>query len=184
MKFDRTEINDVIVVELDVFQDPRGYFMELYHAEKYREGGILAPFVQDNQSLSLRGTLRGLHAQKDHPQGKLVRAVEGTIFDVAVDVRRGSPSFGRWVGLELDAATPRQLYIPVGFIHGFCVLSETAVVEYKCTDVYCPGDELGVRWDDPDIGIEWPLEAPLLSEKDAVLPALADIRDGLPIYEE
>ena len=183
MKFTQTDLPGVIVVELEVFRDSRGFFVESFHAEKFATGGIDATFVQDNHSRSRRGTLRGLHAQKDYPQGKLVRATRGVVFDVAVDVREGSPTFGRWVGYELSEENFRLLYIPVGFVHGFCVLSETADVEYKCTDFYRPGDELGVAWNDPEIGIDWPVEQPLLSENDAANPALAALRGQLPRYE-
>ena len=183
MKFTQTDLPGVIVVELEVFRDSRGFFVESFHAEKFATGGIDATFVQDNHSRSRRGTLRGLHAQKDYPQGKLVRATRGVVFDVAVDVREGSPTFGRWVGYELSEENFRLLYIPVGFVHGFCVLSETADVEYKCTDFYRPGDELGGAWNDPEIGIDWPVEQPLLSENDAANPALAARRGRLPRYE-
>ena len=183
MKFTQTDLPGVIVVELEVFRDSRGFFVESFHAEKFATGGIDATFVQDNHSRSRRGTLRGLHAQKDYPQGKLVRATRGVVFDVAVDVREGSPTFGRWVGYELSEENFRLLYIPVGFVHGFCVLSETADVEYKCTDFYRPGDELGVAWNDPEIGIDWPVEQPLLSENDVANPALAALRGQLPRYE-
>ncbi len=182
MNFERTKIEGVILVKPDVFRDPRGFFMETYHAKKYADGSIPLSFVQDNQSLSRRGTLRGLHAQREHPQGKLVRAIEGTIFDVAVDVRRGSPTFGKWVGHEISSENHRQLYTPPGFVHGFCVLSEKAQVEYKCTDFYDPNDEFGIIWNDPEIAIEWPLDNPVLSEKDAVNPRLSDVMERLPEY--
>lgn len=182
MKFTRAEIPDVIVVEPDVFRDARGFFLETYHAGKYREGGIPGTFVQDNHSRSSKGTLRGLHAQKTRPQGKLVRAVEGEIFDVAADIRRGSPTFGKWVGVRLSAENFKQIYVPPDFAHGFCVLSETAQVEYKCTELYHPADEYGLIWNDPDLAIEWPTAEPLLSKKDSAYPALAEIRDRLPEY--
>ena len=149
--------------------------METYHLEKYRAGGIPGPFVQDNHSRSLRGTLRGLHAQRRRPQGKLVRAVDGEMFDVAVDIRRDSPTFGRWVGARLSGENFQQLYVPPGFAHGFCVLSEVVNVEYKCTDFYDPADEIGLAWNDPDVGIEWPIRAPFISAKDRGLPALKDL---------
>lgn len=179
MEFRRTEIPDVILVIPDVHGDDRGFFLETYHFEKYAEGGIPERFVQDNHSKSKKGTLRGLHAQHKQPQGKLVRAVEGEIFDVAVDIRPDSPTFGRWVGEMLTAANFRQLYVPPGFVHGFCVLSESAQVEYKCTDLYAPNDELSVIWNDPDVGIDWPISDPLLSAKDAAAPRLAEIKDSL-----
>lgn len=180
MNFLPTEIPDVIVVEPDVYRDARGFFLESYHAGKYREGGIAAEFVQDNHSSSRRGTLRGLHAQRVAAQGKLVRAVEGTIWDVAVDVRLGSPTFGRWVGIELSAESCRQVWVPPGFLHGFCVLSATAQVEYKVTTFYDAADELGVAWDDPELAIAWPVREPVLSRKDAALPRLEDVRHLLP----
>lgn len=171
-----TALPGVLVVEPRVFGDARGFFLERYHAERYAEAGIPAAFVQDNHSRSVRGTLRGLHFQRSHPQGKLVEAVRGRIWDVAVDVRPGSPTFGQWEGVTLTEDSHRQLWVPPGFAHGFCVLSAEADVLYKCTDVYRPDDEGGVRWDDPDLGIEWPLDAaPLLSAKDRALPLLADL---------
>lgn len=183
MKFTPTAIPDVVLIEPDVHQDARGFFLESYHQRKYSEGGIPGPFVQDNHSHSLRGTLRGLHAQKQRPQGKLVRAVLGEMFDVAVDVRRGSPFFGKWVGETLSATNFRQLYIPPGFVHGFCVLSERLEVEYKCTDFYTPGDEMTVAWNDPALGIAWPVRDPILSAKDAAAPRLEELLDQLPVYE-
>lgn len=174
LKFLPTELPGVLVVEPDVFRDPRGFFLETFHAERYREAGIPYEFVQDNQSRSARGTLRGLHAQRRRPQGKLVRAVHGEIFDVAVDIRPRSPTFGKWVGTRLSAENFRQLFVPPGFAHGFCVLSEIADVEYKCTDFYDRSDEIGARWD--SAGIEWPVKDPLLSARDAALPTLAELR--------
>jgi len=176
MKFQETELPGVIVVEPDVFRDARGFFLETFHAQKYAEAGIREAFVQDNHSRSVKGTLRGLHAQRKNPQGKLVRAVRGEIFDVAVDIRQGSKTYGRWVGVHLSEDTFRQLYVPPGYAHGFCVLSETAEVEYKCTTLYDRTDELGLIWNDPEVGIRWPIEAPLLSAKDAVLPTLANLK--------
>ena len=176
MRFRPTELPDVILVEPDVHRDQRGFFLETYHARKYAEGGVPGPFVQDNHSRSVQGTLRGLHAQREHPQGKLVRAVEGEMFDVAVDIRPSSPTFGRWVGVRLSGENFRQLYIPPGFAHGFCVLSEVVHVEYKCTDFYRPEDEIGIAWDDPEIGITWPLSEPVISAKDRALPRLRDLR--------
>ena len=183
MKFHATAIPDVVRVEPSVFRDDRGYFLETYHDGKFADCGIHDAFVQDNQSRSSRGTLRGLHAQEKHPQGKLVRAVEGEIFDVAVDVRRGSPTFGHWVGATLTAENFHQLWVPPGFLHGFLVLSETAIVAYKCTERYAPGDELGVIWNDPELAIDWPLDTPLLSTKDAAAPTLAAIGDRLPTWD-
>lgn len=182
MKIQATALDGVLLVEPNVFSDERGFFLETYHAEKYRAQGLEARFVQDNHSKSRRGILRGLHAQRSKPQGKLIRAIEGEIFDVAVDVRRGSPTFGQWVGEILSADNFRQLYIPPDFMHGFCVLSETAQVEYKCTDFYDAKDELGLIWNDPDISIAWPIDDPILSDKDRNAPRLADILEDLPRY--
>jgi dTDP-4-dehydrorhamnose 3,5-epimerase len=183
LRFVETELPGVLRVEPRVHQDHRGFFLETYHREKYALGGIDGVFVQDNHSRSARGILRGLHAQGRRPQGKLVRCVEGAIFDVAVDIRRGSPTFARWVGAELTAENFHQLWVPPGFAHGFCVLSEAAQVEYKCTELYDAGDELAIRWDDPEIGIAWPVAEPVLSEKDAAAPRLAEI-ERLPIYPD
>ncbi len=180
MKFIPTQIPDVMIVEPDIFRDDRGHFFEAYHAEKYAVGGIDQPFVQDNQSHSIRGTLRGLHAQRLQPQGKLVRALSGEIFDVAVDIRPSSVTFGRWVGAILSAENRHQLWVPAGFAHGFVVLTDTADVLYKCTTLYRRDDEIAIRWNDPEIGIDWPLlSPPLLSPKDAAAPRLAEIRDQL-----
>lgn len=183
MKFIPMEVPEVVLIEPDVHQDARGFFLESYHQKKYAEGGIRGPFVQDNHSQSVRGTLRGLHAQRKFPQGKLVRAVMGEMFDVAVDVRRGSPTFGKWVGVVLSAENFRQLYIPPGFVHGFCVLSEHVEVEYKCTDFYTPGDEMTVAWNDPALAIAWPVREPILSKKDAAAPRLAEVMALLPVYD-
>lgn len=176
-----TELPGVLIVEPRVFGDHRGFFLETYSAARYREAGIPAPFVQDNHSRSRRGVLRGLHYQLLQPQGKLVGVTRGAVFDVAVDVRRGSPSFGRWVGVTLDDRDHRQLYIPPGFAHGFCVLSEEADFVYKCTDYYHPQSERGVAWDDPAIGIAWPELDVALSDKDRRNPPLAGQPD-LPEY--
>ena len=167
-----------------VFEDDRGFFLETYHAQKYKEIGLTQVFVQDNHSHSRRGTLRGLHYQLNHPQGKLVYVITGEIFDVAVDIRRGSPTFGQWTGTLLSERNKRQLFIPAGFAHGLCVLSETADVMYKCTDLYAPGDEYGILWSDPTIDIVWPMENPILSEKDAKNPTLKDVpEECLPLYD-
>ncbi len=170
MRFTPTEIPDVVLVEPVVHGDARGFFMETWHAARFAAAGIDARFVQDNHSRSVQGTLRGLHYQLCHPQGKLVRVVQGEVFDVAVDLRRGSPTFARWVGLRLSARNKRMLWIPAGFAHGFYVLSEEAEFVYKCTDYYAPECERCLRWDDPDLAIDWPLiegAAPLVSAKDA-----------------
>jgi dTDP-4-dehydrorhamnose 3,5-epimerase len=182
MRFLPTDLPGVILIQPDVHRDPRGFFLETYHERKYAEGGIPGPFVQDNHSHSARGTLRGLHAQRLRPQGKLVRAVEGEMFDVAVDIRRGSPSFGKWVGFILSGENFHQLWIPPGFAHGFCALSERVHVEYKCTDFYDPEDEVAVAWNDPSIAIAWPVESPELSSRDARAPRLAAVLDALPVY--
>jgi len=175
-----TEIPEVVVVEPDVHRDARGFFLETYHEAKYREAGIDVRFVQDNHSRSVGGTIRGLHLQIGRPQGKLIRVVEGEIWDVAVDVRRQSPTFGRWVGVPLSASNFRQCYIPPGFAHGFCVTSAVAQIEYKCTDVYDPGGELGIAWNDPDLKIAWPVAAPLLSDRDGANATLSAQFDRLP----
>ena len=175
MKFVQSAIPGVIIIEPDVHRDQRGFFLETYHAEKYRAGGISDVFVQDNQSRSAGGTLRGLHLQLGRPQGKLIRVIEGEIFDVAVDVRRGSPTFGKWVGVMLSADNFKQCYIPQGFAHGFAVTSSVAQVEYKCTDIYDAQTEVGIAWDDPAIGITWPVKSPVMSDRDKQHPRLADV---------
>ena len=180
MEFVRLELAGIVLVKPDVHGDARGFFLETYHAQKYREGGIAESFVQDNHSFSVRGTLRGLHAQLLHPQGKLVRAIVGEIYDVAVDARPDSPTFGKWVSAVLSSENHHQLYVPPGFVHGFVVLSETAHVQYKCTDFYRKEDELGVLWNDPDLGIDWPLREPLLNDRDRSFPRLAEIVHRLP----
>ena len=170
MRVVETDLPGVILIEPVVHRDGRGFFVETYHADRYREIGIGGPFVQDNQSRSTAGTLRGLHLQLRLPQGKLIRVIEGEIFDVAVDVRRGSPAFGRWVSVTLSADNFRQVYVPPGFAHGFYVTGPSAEFLYKCSDYYTPQHEVAIRWDDPDIGIEWPLidgRPPTLSAKDA-----------------
>ncbi len=162
-----TELPGVVVLKPKVFGDARGFFAETYHKKKFADLGITERFVQDNHSRSVRGTLRGLHYQLSHPQAKLCRVVEGEVFDVAVDIRRGSPTFGKWVGVTLSADEMNQIFIPAGFAHGFVVLSETAQFLYKCSDFYDPSGEGGVAWNDPEIGIKWPVAEPLLSGKDA-----------------
>jgi len=182
MKLLPTTIPDVVLVEPRVHRDARGFFLETYHTTRYAAAGIPETFVQDNQSHSCRATLRGLHAQGEHPQGKLVRVIRGEIFDVAVDIRRGSPTFARFVGALLSAENFRQLFVPPGFAHGFVVLSDEAEVVYKCTDLYHPGDEIGIAWDDPELGISWPVEEPFLSAKDRAAPRLRDQWGLLPTY--
>jgi dTDP-4-dehydrorhamnose 3,5-epimerase len=176
MRFVRTDIPEVVTIEPDVYQDPRGFFLETYHVEKYRAGGLTAPFVQDNHSRSVARTLRGLHLQRRRPQGKLVRVIEGEIWDVAVDVRPDSPTFGRWVGVTLTAENFKQCYVPPGFAHGFCVLSPFAQVEYKCTDLYDPADEIGIAWNDPALAITWPITEPILSMRDQGHRPLAEVK--------
>ena len=177
MKFTETKIPDVIVVEPDVFGDNRGFFMEAWHAEKFAAGGIAADFVQDNQSRSVQGILRGLHYQITQPQGKLVRVLSGEVFDVAVDLRKNSATFGQWVGVRLNAENKKMLWVPPGFAHGFYVISQQADFFYKCSDFYAPEYERAIRWDDPDLGIDWPLvdgNAPVLAPKDAAAAAFRD----------
>jgi dTDP-4-dehydrorhamnose 3,5-epimerase len=177
-----TDLPEVLLVEPDVHRDARGFFLETYHADKYRACGICGPFVQDNRSRSVRDTIRGLHLQVRRPQAKLIQVVEGEIFDVAVDVRRGSPSFGRWVGVSLSAADFRQCYVPAGFAHGFAVTSPVAVIEYKCSEMYDPVGEIGIAWNDPAFGISWPVTRPILSGRDRGHLPVADLLDSLPTY--
>ncbi|HKY63457.1 MAG TPA: dTDP-4-dehydrorhamnose 3,5-epimerase [bacterium] len=174
MKFNPTELSEVILIEPEVWPDDRGHFAELYHREKYRAAGIEAVFLQDNFSFSCRGALRGLHYQLNKPQAKLVTALAGEIWDVAVDLRRSSPTFKRWVAARLSGENKRQLYIPAGFGHGFCVLSETASVLYKCSELYSPADDRSLRWSDPELAIAWPVQEPMLSKKDLAAPLLAE----------
>ncbi|GAB4328565.1 MAG: dTDP-4-dehydrorhamnose 3,5-epimerase [Calditrichia bacterium] len=166
MEIIQRALNGVLVLKPRVFEDHRGFFFESYNKKTMESIGITENFVQDNHSRSRRNTLRGLHYQINPGQGKLVRVIVGEIFDVAVDIRFGSPTFGHWFGQTLSAENKLQMYLPVGFAHGFCVVSEFAEVEYKCTEYYSPGDERGIIWNDPDIGIDWPVKEPILSEKD------------------
>lgn len=176
MKVTKTDLPGVLIIEPKAFGDERGFFLETFQSERYREAaGISLPFVQDNHSRSKRGVLRGLHLQTRHVQGKLVRAARGEIFDVAADIDPKSPTFGRWVGVTLSDTNHRQLWIPPGYAHGFVVVSEIADFEYKCTDYYDPQAEAGVVWNDPDLRIAWPIEAPTLSDKDKRLPKLAEL---------
>jgi dTDP-4-dehydrorhamnose 3,5-epimerase len=178
-RFQRLEIPDVILVSARQYADDRGYFLESYKQSEFAENGIPWAFVQDNRSHSIGQVLRGLHYQmQPRAQGKLVTALSGEIFDVAVDIRQGSPTFGRWVGATLSADRFNMLYVPVGFAHGFCVLSERAEVLYKVTDEYAADLDRGIRWDDPQIGIDWPIADPILSEKDAALPLLHDAENN------
>jgi dTDP-4-dehydrorhamnose 3,5-epimerase len=173
---------EVLIIEPNVFGDARGFFMETWHQAKFAEQGLNETFVQDNHSRSGKGVLRGLHYQLQQPQGKLVRAINGVVFDVAVDIRRGSPRFGEWVGVELSDENMKQLYVPPGFAHGFCVLSERVDFMYKCTRFYEPEDEYGIAWNDPAIGIDWPDMDVVLSERDRQLPTLAQ-STHLPEYQ-
>ena len=176
MQISPTDIPDVLVFEPVVHGDARGYFMETWRRSHFEEQGLDVEFVQENQSRSGQGTLRGLHYQLQHPQGKLMRVVSGEIFDVAVDLRRSSPTFGKWVGVTLSAGNHKQLWVPPGFAHGFYVTSEAAEICYKCSDYYHPEDENSLRWDDPELAIDWPLvePEPLLSDKDASARSLQD----------
>ena len=183
MKVVETSLPGCVVIEPAVFGDDRGFFYESYNAEKFKAAGLDLRFVQSNVSRSAKGVLRGLHYQWPNPQGKFVSVLEGEVYDVAVDIRRGSPTFGRWEAVVLSAENRRQFWIPEGFAHGFAVLSERAVFSYLCTDVYVKEADAGVRWNDGSIGIDWPVAGPILSPKDEVAPLLADIApDRLPAY--
>lgn len=174
IKITSTRLEGVLVIEPKVFQDNRGTFYESYSKRIYQEAGVEADFVQDNHSVSQQGTLRGLHYQIGKGQAKLIRVTHGEVFDVIVDVRKDSPTFGQWEGISLSAQNFKQVYIPVGFAHGFLVLSDRAEFLYKCSDYYAPKEERGVRWNDPDIAVDWPIENPILSEKDKCLPFLRE----------
>ena len=178
-----TALPGVVELRPKIFRDPRGFFLETYHREKFAELGITADFVQDNHSRSSRGTLRGLHYQLPHAQGKLCRVIEGEVLDVAVDIRLGSPTFGKWTSVVLSADHSNMIYVPAGFAHGFLTLSESAQFLYKCSDVYAPKDEHGIAWNDPDINIAWGIDNPLVSEKDARYTKLSEMpREFLPRY--
>ncbi|MFO1417394.1 MAG: dTDP-4-dehydrorhamnose 3,5-epimerase [Methylotetracoccus sp.] len=177
MILQETEIPGVVLLTPKVFGDPRGFFFETWNRRRFAELGLDLQFVQDNISFSGRGILRGLHFQNPSPQGKLVQVLQGEVYDVAVDIRRGSPTFGRWFGVRLSAENHQQMYIPPGLAHGFCVTSETALFAYKCTDFYNPGGEFSLRWNDPELGIEWPIDEPILSGKDADGLLLRDLPD-------
>ena len=186
MRFNPTSLAGVVVIEPDVYEDARGHFLETFHAEKYAAAGIPAQFVQDNQSMSIRNVLRGLHMQLRKPQGKLIRVTEGEVWDVAVDARPESATFGRWFGERLSDGNRRQLYVPPGCAHGFCVLSARALVQYKCTELYDPADEVGIAYDDPTLAIAWPINQPVLSDKDRhnmrwsdFVQQLSVVRDGV-----
>lgn len=185
MKVIETTLPGALILEPQVFGDSRGFFYESYHQTRYRDAGILGDFVQTNVSRSAKGVLRGLHYQWPKPQGKLVSVLEGEVYDVAVDIRRGSPNFGQWLGVMLTADNHRHFWIPEGFAHGFCVLSEFATFTYQCTALYDPAADAGVRWNDADIGIDWPVSEPLLSDKDGKTPLLKDIaHDRLPVFQQ
>jgi dTDP-4-dehydrorhamnose 3,5-epimerase len=178
-----TALPGVVELRPKIFRDPRGFFLETYHREKFAELGITADFVQDNHSRSSRGTLRGLHYQLPHAQGKLCRVIEGEVLDVAVDIRLGSPTFGKWTSVVLSAEHSNMIYVPAGFAHGFLTLSESAQFLYKCSDVYAPKDEHGIAWNDPDINIAWGIDNPLVSEKDGRYTRLSEMpREFLPRY--
>jgi dTDP-4-dehydrorhamnose 3,5-epimerase len=180
LNFIETPLPGVILIEPTLFSDDRGSFMETYHAERFAAAGITATFVQDNQSRSRRGVLRGLHYQEPRPQGKLVRCTRGALFDVAVDVRRGSPHFAKWYATELTEENRRMLWVPPGFAHGFCATSDVADLSYKCTDVYRPELDRAILWNDPEMAIDWPVPNPILSPRDAAAPRLRDA--VLPAY--
>ena len=171
-----TALPGVLIIEPKAFGDHRGFFLETFQVERYREAGITLPFVQDNHSRSQRGVLRGLHFQKTRPQGKLVSVSRGAVYDVAVDIDPASATYGRFVGVELNDDNHRQMWVPPGYAHGFCVLSEVADFQYKCTDFYFPADEGGLLWNDPDVGIPWPITEPQLSAKDIDNPRLRDLK--------
>jgi dTDP-4-dehydrorhamnose 3,5-epimerase len=176
----QTEIPDLVLLEATAHGDERGFLVESFREDVWAEHGVIGPFVQDNHSRSAKGILRGLHFQISPGQAKLVRCVRGAIWDVAVDLRRDSPTYRRWEGVELSDENHRQLFVPVGFAHGFCVLSDVADVAYKLTSIYDPATEAGIRWDDPDVGVEWPVSDPQLSERDKVAPALTEVERDLP----
>ena len=181
MKVNKAGLKGLLIIEPDSFSDQRGFFMETWQKERYKSFGIQEEFVQDNLSYSEHGVLRGLHFQNPRSQGKLVYVIRGEVYDVAVDIRKGSPTFGQWEGLYLSDENRRQLYVPPGFAHGFCVTGESAIFAYKCTDYYNREAEKGLLWNDPDLGIDWPLENPVLSDKDLILPRLRDLKkDELP----
>lgn len=185
MKVLPTALEGILIIEPDVFGDERGYFMETFHRKRYQQEGVDTEFVQDNLSFSAKGVLRGLHYQFPRAQAKLVQVIKGEVSDVMVDIRKGSPTFGKWLRVDLSDKNMRQIYIPEGFAHGFCVLSDTAFLSYKCSDLYAPDSEGGILWSDPDLGIGWPVNHPLLSEKDSQYPCLKDISlDRLPVYGE
>jgi len=185
MNIQETKLPGVLILEPKVFSDDRGYFFETWNSTRYEQTGIQGPFVQDNISFSKKGILRGLHFQQPQSQGKLIQVLSGQVVDVVVDIRAGSPTYGQWIGEVLSESNHRQMYVPPGFAHGYCVTSETALFSYKCTDFYNPATEHGIIWNDPDIGIEWPTAQPVLSKKDAVYPRLKEFQpENLPQFGE
>ena len=182
MRVTPIDIHGVLLLEPSVISDHRGCFLETYHEQRYRDAGITEQFVQDNCSRSVQNTMRGLHFQEPHGQGKLVMALEGTVYDVVVDIRKGSPTFGKWYGVELSGKNLHQLYIPPGCAHGFCVMSETATFLYKCTAYYSPRDERGIVWNDPALRIHWPISEPILSPKDQAYRTIKEMDLELPVY--
>jgi len=183
MNIKETKLAGVLILEPKVFSDDRGYFFETWNSTRYEQAGITGPFVQDNISFSKKGVLRGLHFQYPQSQGKLIQVLSGEVVDVVVDIRAGSPTYGQWIGEVLSESNHRQIYVPPGFAHGYCVTSEAALFSYKCTDFYNPATEHGIIWNDPDIGIEWPTEQPEMSTKDAVYPGLKDLGpENLPQF--
>ena len=183
MEAEITAIPGVLILHPKVFEDERGFFFESYNKQKLEAVGIAEAFVQDNHSKSSRGVLRGLHYQVRYPQGKLVRIIQGEVLDVVVDIRRGSPTFGQWISVLISAENKKQVWIPGGLAHGFAVLSETAEFCYKVTDYYHPEDEAGIRWDDPQLGIDWQIQNPVLSPKDQALPYLNEVTSDLPLFK-
>jgi len=183
MRVQPTELPDVLVIDPQIFGDDRGFFLETWQGERYRDIGVDVSFVQDNLSFSHAGVLRGLHLQNPHAQAKLVQVLVGEVFDVAVDVRTGSPTFGKWTSVRLSGGDKRQIFVPEGFAHGFCVLSDTVLLSYKCSKLYAPQSEITIRWDDPSIGIDWPIESPEVSPKDALGLRLDEIdHERLPSF--
>jgi len=183
MNIIETKLPGALILEPKVFPDDRGYFFETWNSKRYEQAGIPGPFVQDNISFSKKGILRGLHFQYPQPQGKLIQVLSGRVVDVVVDIRAGSPNYGQWISEVLSGSNHRQMYVPPGFAHGYCVTSEAAIFSYKCTDFYNPATEHGIIWNDPDIGIEWPIARPVLSAKDAAYPGFKDLRpENLPQF--
>lgn len=183
MEIEKTEIPGILILNPKVFEDDRGFFLESYNKKDFEEAGIAEEFVQDNHSRSCKGVLRGLHYQQNHPQGKLIRAVRGKVLDVIVDIRKGSPTFGQWLSVELSAENKKQIWIPKGLAHGFSVLSNEAEFCYKVTDFYHPEDEKGILWNDPQLAIDWQVSDPILSAKDQLLPTIDEANKDLPVFE-